>query len=122
MFRSKGRIVDFYSQSTQYMTPIRGSKGYSYKVESGGYNNGAGAFMTFPESHLYMKVFVYATNRCSSVDVRDEVLAANPDWSRITQNRIEALKNNLCGKKINLKSDDYSCWEPEDYDDIDFEC
>lgn len=122
MFRSKGRIVDFYSQSTQFMTPIKGAAGQGFKVKGDGYFNGAGAFMSFPEPHLYMKIFVYATKKCSSVDVREQVLEANPDWSRITQNRIDALKDNLCGKKISLESDDYYCWEPEDYSDIDFEC
>lgn len=122
MFRSKGRIVDFFSQTTQYMTPIKGQAGQKYSVEGGGYINKAGAFMSFPEPHLYMKIFVYETNKCSSVDVREYVLDANPSWGKITQNRINALKENLCGLKIKLESDDYSCWEPEDYDDIDFEC
>ena len=122
MFRSKGRIVDFYSQTTQYMTPLKGKAGMRYSIEGDGYINAAGAFMSFPEPHLYMKIFVYATNKCSSVDIREYVLDANPSWVKITQNRINTLKENLRGLKIKLESDDYSCWEPEDYDDIDFEC
>ena len=49
----KGRIVDFYTAKSQMAVQgIRGGRGYSNEPILGGYYNGAGAFCSYPVSHL----------------------------------------------------------------------
>lgn len=72
---------------------IRGGRGYSNEPILGGYYNGAGAFCSYPVSHLYMKVVLYTPNgnRTESIDIRDYV-KEQTGGRRITQNYVQQLK------------------------------
>ncbi len=97
----KGRIVDFYTEKSQMsVSGIKGGRGYSNEPGFGGYYNGAGAFCSYPVSHLYMKVVLYTKNgnQTESIDIRDYVKSQTGN-RRITQNYIQQLKSNNCGKK-----------------------
>ena len=112
----KGRIVDFYTAKSQMAVQgIRGGRGYSNEPIFGGYYNGAGAFCSYPVSHLYMKVVLYTPNgnRTETINIRDYV-KEQTGGRRITQNYVQQLKENNCGKKTFFSGsygydlDDYS--------------
>jgi hypothetical protein len=119
--RSKGRVIDFYRTTTQRCeNGIKGGRGYSRN--SFGYYNGYGSFCEYPEYHLIMKVAIYNSNyRSTAIDIRDEVLEAS-NRQRISQNLINSLIENNCGKKIWLEGDDEDGWEIEDLDELDLDC
>ena len=117
----KGRIVDFYAETTQFaVTGIKGGRTYSNAPSLGGYYNGAGAFCSYPESHLYMKFVVYTKhgNVTQSVDIRDYV-KSKTGGRRITQKYIQELKNNNCGKKTDFRGNYFLGYDLQDYSILD---
>ena len=117
----KGRIVDFYTAKSQMAVQgIRGGRGYSNEPILGGYYNGAGAFCSYPVSHLYMKVVLYTPNgnRIESIDIRDYV-KGQTGGRRITQNYVQQLKENNCGKKTYFSGSYAYGYDLDDYSILD---
>lgn len=117
----KGRIVDFYSAKSQMaVSGVKGGRGYSNEPPFGGYYNGAGAFCAYPVSHLYMKVVLYTQNgnQTESIDIRDYV-KEQTGGRRITQNYIQQLKENNCGKKASFSGSYTYGYDLDDYSILD---
>ena len=117
----KGRIVDFYTAKSQMAEQgIRDGRGYSNEPILGGYYNGAGAFCSYPVSHLYMKVVLYTPNgkQTESIDIRDYV-KEQTGGRRITQNYVQQLKGNNCGKKTYFSGSFAYGYDLDDYSILD---
>lgn len=117
----KGRIVDFYTAKSQMAVQgIKGGRGYSNEPILVGYYNGAGAFCPYPVSHLYMKVVLYTPNgnKTESIDIRDYV-KKQTGGRRITQNYIQQLRDNNCGKKTYFSGSYVYGYDLDDYSILD---
>lgn len=117
----KGRIVDFYTAKSQMAVQgIRGSRCYSNEKILGGYYNGAGAFCSYPVSHLYMKVVLYTPdgNLIVSIDIRDYV-KEQTGGRRITQNYVQQLKEKNCGKNTYFSGNYVYGYDLDDYSILD---
>lgn len=115
---SMGRIMEIKKETTQRMYGgIRG--GRSYGRTPYGYYNGHGAFMEYPENHLYLVAYIYETKQVVYIDIRDWVLEES-GRCRITQGYLNYLKNENEGKKIWFEDDCDGDWDLQDYDDLDY--
>ena len=119
---SKGRIVNIRRVQRNTGAIIQGAA--AKKCRNGfGYTGGNGTYRSWDEIEymLLLDVAVYANgNHVSSINIRDEVLEAN-GRSRISQNLLNSLKEQLIGQKITLfqPNDGYWCWEIADWDELD---
>lgn len=113
----KGRIVDFYATTSQIAVQgIKGGRGYSNVPILGGYYNGAGAFCSYPQRYLCMKVVLYTRNgnKTEVIDIRNYVKQQTGN-RRITENYIQQLRDNNCGKKTFFIRDLYGNWDLANY-------
>lgn len=114
---SKGRIVEIKRETAQRIcTGIKG--GHGFERTPFGYYNGYGAFMEYPENHLYLVAFIYAIKRTVSFDIRQWVLE-NSGRRRISQKYLDYLKSANEGKKIWFEEDFDGDWVIQDYDELD---
>ena len=115
---SMGRIMEIKKETTQRMYGgIRGGRGYERTPY--GYYNGHGAFMEYPENHLYLVAYIYETKQVVYIDIRDWVLEES-GRCRITQGYLNYLKNVNEGKKVWFEDDCDDDWDLQDYDDLDY--
>ena len=108
----RGRAVDIEKYDQQGYICITGVKKHNqYKYENGGYAGGNGTYYQ-PDSDLSvheinLKIVAYTDdgNQTIVTDIRDQVLRDNPDWKRITQNRMNALQTKIVGNKFDFEVD-----------------
>lgn len=118
---SKARVVDFQKGSCQWAYAMKGSEGRSYQRGIGGYCNGNGQWRTFPEYYLWIKLVVYKpVQHTVSIDIRDEAINVS-GRSRITENYLEMLREENCGKKIGVYVHGYNEVEIADFDELDLD-
>lgn len=114
---SKGRIMEIKRETIQRMYGgIKGGRGYERTPF--GYYNGYGAFMEYPETHLYLVANIYETKEVAYIDIREYVLNAS-GRSRITQKYIDELKRKNEGKKVMFEKGSDGTWNLQDYGDLD---
>lgn len=99
----KGRIVDikFDTMNTVYLKQgVKGRNQYRY---DGRYPGGNGTYVMGGDydSYIWLKVFVYALDRCVMVDIKNTVLELN-NRKRVSSQMINTLVENNVGKKIKL--------------------
>ena len=108
----KGRAVDIEKYDQQGYVCITGVKKHNqYKYENGGYGGGNGTYyQADPDIAVHeinLKVVAYTDNGHQTIvtDIRDQVLRDNPNWKRITQNRMNALQTKIVGNKFDFEVD-----------------
>lgn len=99
----KGRIVEisFDTKNAVYIKQgVKGRDQYRYGAR---YPGGNGTYVVGGEynSFIWMKVFVYALDKCIKVDIKDAVLEVN-NRRRVSGQMINTLVENNVGKKIKL--------------------
>lgn len=115
---SKARVVDFQKGSAQWGYAIKGQEGRRYKRDDGGYCNGNGQWRSFPEYYLCVKLVVYKpVQHTVEVNIRDEAIEAS-GRSRITENYLEMLREENCGKKIGVYVHGYGEAEIADFNEL----
>lgn len=99
----KGRIVEisFDTKNTVYLKQgVKGRDQYRY---DGRYPGGNGTYVVGGEydSFIWLKVFVYALDKCIKIDIKDTVLEVN-NRKRVSSQMISTLVENNVGRKIKL--------------------
>lgn len=118
---SKARVVDFRRGSVQYGCAVKGNSGRQYQRGAGGYCNGNGMYLSYPEYFLWVKLVVYKPEPHTVIlDIRDEALEAS-GRERITEKYIEAIKEENCGRKIGVITRGYDNVKIADFDELDLD-
>lgn len=116
---SKARVVDFQKGSSQWGYAMKSQEGRRYQRDDGGYCNGNGQWRSYPEYHLWIKLVVYKpVQHTVEVDIRNEAVEAS-GRARITENYLEMLRTENCGKKIGVYTHGYGDVEIADFDELD---
>lgn len=116
----KARILDFYKGTTQYGYSVKGREGRQYRRETdmGGYYNGSGRWISYPEPYFVVKLYVYGLcPPVKLVDIRDEALEAS-GRARIYESYVQAVRDANCGKKIDVYVYEDDEVELADIDDL----
>lgn len=115
--KSRGKILEIKRETTQRMYGgIKGGRGYGRTPY--GYYNGYGAFMEYPENHLYLVAYIFRIRRTVFIDIRDWVLEES-GRCRITQGYLNELNDENGGKIVWFEEDYDGDWDLQDYDDLD---
>lgn len=99
----KGRIVDISFDTKNIVYLKQGVKGRNQYRYDGRYPGGNGTYVVGGEynSFIWLKVFVYALDKCIKVDIKDTVLQVN-NRKRVSGQMINTLVANNVGRKIKL--------------------
>lgn len=118
---SKARVVDFEKGSAQWGYAVKGRAGRQYQRGYGGYCNGNGMYLSYPEYFLWVKLVVYKPEPHTVIlDIRDEALEAS-GRARVTERYVEALKAANCGRKIGVITRGYDNVKIADLDELELD-
>ena len=109
----KGRVVGIKPESITTCRVTQGIKrgDQAYYESSDRYKGGNGTYYHDfrTESHVMMKVVAYGTEeypqQVVSFDIRDDIMRQNPEWKRLSPQRLNAIKDKIEHSKIDLYYD-----------------
>lgn len=112
----KGRVVDINDKTYTSCAVTTGIKKYDQNSydSSNSYRGSNGTYYHDFQSErvITMTVVAYETEEYNEhtieFDITDDIRKMNPEWRRITQKRMDAIRNQVVGSKIELSYNQYN--------------